>query len=72
MRRARRGTGRGTASPARKANSAWSFVAPEVHERFTTELGRDLADGTWNAKYGHLRTQPHFNLSLVLVISPGA
>lgn len=30
---------------ARKANSAWSFVAPEVHERFVATLSRDLADG---------------------------
>jgi hypothetical protein len=56
---------------ARKANSAWSFVGPEVHERFETDLGRDLADGTWDAKYGHLRTQPHFDGSLVMIVSPG-
>jgi SAM-dependent methyltransferase len=56
---------------ARKANSAWSFVAPEVHERFEQELGRDLADGTWDAKYGHLRTQRHFEGSLVMIVSPG-
>jgi SAM-dependent methyltransferase len=54
---------------ARKANSAWSFVAPEVHERFETTLGRDLADGTWDTTHGHLRTQPHFDGSLVLIVS---
>jgi SAM-dependent methyltransferase len=54
---------------ARKANSAWSFVAPEVHERFEATLGRDLADGTWDATYGHLRTQSHFDGSLVLIVS---
>jgi SAM-dependent methyltransferase len=54
---------------ARKAMSAWSFVAPEVHERFEADLGRDLADGTWDAKYGALRTQPHFDGSLVLIVS---
>jgi SAM-dependent methyltransferase len=56
---------------ARKANSAWSFVTPEVHERFETHLGRDLADGSWDAKHGHLRNQPHFDGSLVLIVSPG-
>jgi SAM-dependent methyltransferase len=56
---------------ARKANSAWSFVAPEVHERFETTLRRDLANGTWDASHGHLRTQPHFDGSLVLITSPG-
>ena len=55
---------------ARKANSAWSFVGPEVHERFEATLARDLADGTWDAKHGHLRTQPHFDGSLVLITSP--
>jgi SAM-dependent methyltransferase len=57
---------------ARKANSAWSFVGPEVHERFERQLGSDLADGTWDKKYGHLRTQPHFEGSLVMVVSPGS
>jgi hypothetical protein len=56
---------------ARKANSAWSFVAPEVHERFEQDLGRDLSDGTWDAKYGQLRTQPHFEGALVMIVSPG-
>lgn len=57
---------------ARKANSAWSFVGSEVHERFGTELGRDLADGTWDAKYGLLRGQAHFDGSLVLIVAAGA
>ncbi|GAA2839520.1 methyltransferase domain-containing protein [Kribbella solani] len=56
---------------ARLANSAWSFVAPEVHERFETTLGNDLFNGRWDAKYGALRNQPHFNGSLILITSPG-
>jgi len=56
---------------ARKANSAWSFVAPEVHERFERALRRDLDAGTWDARHGHLRVQPHFDGSLVLIVSPG-
>ncbi|MEV6285590.1 class I SAM-dependent methyltransferase [Kribbella sp. NPDC051770] len=56
---------------ARQANSAWSFVAPEVHERFTEHLGRDLADGTWDTRHGHLRDQQHFDGSLVMIVSPG-
>jgi SAM-dependent methyltransferase len=54
---------------ARKANSAWSFVGPEVHQRFETNLARDLTDGTWDANHGHLRDQPHFDGSLVLIVS---
>jgi SAM-dependent methyltransferase len=54
---------------ARLANSAWSFVAPEVETRFVETLGRDLDDGTWDAAYGRLREQPFFEGSLVLCVS---
>jgi SAM-dependent methyltransferase len=54
---------------ARRANSAWSFVGREVNDRFAEDLSRDLADGSWDARYGHLRTQPFFEGSLVLVVS---
>lgn len=53
---------------ARLANSAWSFVEPSVSERFVAELGRDIADGSWDRKYGHLRTQPFFDGSLRLIV----
>ena len=53
---------------ARLSCSAWSFVGDAVHERFTADLGRDLADGTWDRRFGHLRTQPTFDGSLVLVV----
>ncbi len=54
---------------ARLANSAWSFVDPSVGERFAAELGRDLADGSWDRRYGELRTQPFFEGSLRLIIA---
>ncbi|NTF45267.1 class I SAM-dependent methyltransferase [Rhizobium rhizogenes] len=54
---------------ARLANSAWSFVDPSVGERFVAELGRDLADGSWDRRYGKLRTQPFFEGSLRLIIA---
>ncbi len=54
---------------ARLANSAWSFVDASVGERFVAELGRDLADGSWDRRYGALRTQPFFEGSLRLVIA---
>jgi SAM-dependent methyltransferase len=53
---------------ARLANSAWSFVDPAIGERFVSDLGRDLEKGTWDARYGHLRTQPHFDGSLRLIV----
>ncbi|HTU23787.1 MAG TPA: class I SAM-dependent methyltransferase [Pirellulales bacterium] len=54
---------------ARRACSAWSFVPPHAIERFVARLSRDLSDGTWDAAYGHLRTQPEFLGPLKLVIS---
>lgn len=54
---------------ARRSCSAWSFVAGEVHERFERTLKRDLADGSWDDRYGHLRHQPFFAGSLVLVVA---
>ena len=39
----------------RRSCSAWSFVPGEVHERFERALERDLADGTWDRRHGHLR-----------------
>jgi SAM-dependent methyltransferase len=54
---------------ARLSCSAWSFVGAGVQDRFTVDLSRDLADGTWDRRFGHLRTQPTFDGSLVLVVS---
>lgn len=54
---------------ARLACSAWSFVAPAAVARFESSLARDLADGTWDARHGHLRKQEHLEGSLVLVVS---
>ncbi len=55
---------------ARRSCSAWSFVGGEVHERFERDLRRDLADGSWDRHHGHLRHQPTFDGSLVLVVAP--
>ena len=54
---------------ARLACSAWSFVEPAVVSRFEDRLRADLADGAWDAKHGHLRTQPSFDGSLRLVVA---
>ncbi len=54
---------------ARRANSAWSFVEPAVHDRFERELRADLDSGAWDRRWGHLRTQDAFEGSLVLVVS---
>ncbi len=54
---------------ARLANSAWSFVDQSVGARFAADLSRDLANGTWDVRYGGLRTQPFFEGSLRLVVA---
>jgi SAM-dependent methyltransferase len=56
---------------ARTACSAWSFVAHETAAGYVRHLAADLADGTWDRRYGHLRRQPTFDGSLALVVSPG-
>ena len=57
---------------ARLSCSAWSFVGAAVHDRFTADLSRDLADGTWDDRHGHLRTLAAFDGSLILVTSQRA
>ena len=51
----------------RRAQSGWTFLDPARVDRFVAQLGQDLADGTWDARYGHLRTQPEFIGSLRLI-----
>jgi len=57
---------------ARQACSAWSFVAPEAVDRFVSTLSADLASGAWDARHGHLRTQPTFMGSLKLIVARDA
>lgn len=54
---------------ARLANSAWSFVDKSVGDRFVADLGRDLANGTWDKRYRALRSQPFFEGSLRLIVA---
>ena len=52
---------------ARLANSAWSFVDQNTADGYVAALQGALADGSWDRAHGHLRRQPHFEGSLVLV-----
>jgi SAM-dependent methyltransferase len=52
---------------ARLSCSAWSFVDEAAEHRFTEHLERDLHDGAWDRRYGHLRNTPTLLGSLVLV-----
>lgn len=55
---------------ARLANSAWSFIDRATSDRYVAHLRRDLEDGTWDARHGHLRTQPEFEGSLQMIVAP--
>jgi SAM-dependent methyltransferase len=52
----------------RRAQSAWSFVAPAAQARAVARLRDDLASGAWDARHGALRTTPSFDGSLRLVV----
>ncbi|MEU9860187.1 class I SAM-dependent methyltransferase [Streptomyces sp. NPDC047971] len=52
---------------ARQACSAWSFVGDATREHFDRTLRRDLESGSWDRRFGHLRTRPTYEGSLVIV-----
>ncbi len=54
---------------ARLACSAWSFVDAQIRQGYVDHLRRDLQEGRWDSRYGHLRSQPEFDGSLRLVIA---
>jgi SAM-dependent methyltransferase len=57
---------------ARRSCSAWSFVSEAQSTGYDGALRTALADGSWDARYGHLRTQPTFDGSLVLIVNTPA
>jgi hypothetical protein len=40
-----------------------------VVDRFEREFAADLDSGAWDARFGHLRTQPTFDGSLRLIVA---
>ncbi|MET9728781.1 class I SAM-dependent methyltransferase [Streptomyces zaomyceticus] len=52
---------------ARQSCSAWSFVDDNTREHFDRTLRRDLASGAWDERFGHLRDQPAYEGSLVVI-----
>jgi len=55
--------------PVRRAQSGWAFLPDGAEQRAVDRLAADLADGTWDRRYRHLRTQPWHEGSLRLVVS---
>jgi hypothetical protein len=52
---------------ARKACSAWSFVDEQLAAQYVEALREAIESGAWDARYGHLREQPYYEGSLVLI-----
>ncbi|EAL65475.1 hypothetical protein DDB_G0283975 [Dictyostelium discoideum AX4] len=54
---------------ARGSCSAWTFVDEPTRQSYLNHLKNDLESGEWDKKYSNLRTQSHYNGSLILIIS---
>jgi SAM-dependent methyltransferase len=55
----------------RAAQSAWTFVTPDVVRRGLVHLAADLESGRWDGRHGELRAQAEFAGSLRLVTAGG-
>lgn len=54
---------------ARSGTSGFARMPPAVTERVVAAVQRDLADGTWDARHGHLRRLEAFDAGMRLLIS---
>lgn len=54
---------------ARAATSGFARARPEVVDRVVSNVRRDLADGTWDARHGHLRLLSEYDGGLRLVVA---
>jgi SAM-dependent methyltransferase len=54
---------------ARAGTSGFARMSAPVVERVVSALGRDLQDGTWDARYGHLRELSEYDAGLRLITS---
>jgi len=53
---------------ARANTSGFARMAPDVVQRAITALRRDLADGSWDARHGELRTLDEYDVGLRLIV----
>ena len=54
---------------ARNSTSGLARMEPAVIDRLVSDLRRDLADGSWEKRYGHLRDQPVFDSGMRLLLA---
>ncbi len=57
---------------ARNATSGFARLHPAVVDRATAAVRRDLEEGTWDARYGHLRKLDSYDAGLRLVVNTPA
>jgi len=57
---------------ARNATSGFARMAPEVVNRVVEAVARDLQDGTWDARHGHLRELDEYDVGLRLLVATPA
>ena len=53
---------------ARAATSGFARMPSAVVERVVAAVRRDLEDGTWDRRYGHLRTLDEYDVGLRLIV----
>jgi SAM-dependent methyltransferase len=54
---------------ARASTSGFARLPPEVGNRVVEAVARDLRDGTWEARYGHLRALDEYDVGMRLVVA---
>jgi SAM-dependent methyltransferase len=54
---------------ARNSTSGFARMPPEVVNRVVEAVERDLQDGTWDARHGHLRGLDEYDAGLRLLVS---
>jgi SAM-dependent methyltransferase len=53
----------------RRATSPWHQIPARARERAVRRLSQDLADGTWDRRHGHLRSQRSHDVGMRLVVA---
>lgn len=53
----------------RQASSNWHGISAEATERGLEALRADLESGTWDERYGHLRTATELDVGLRLIVA---
>lgn len=54
---------------ARNATSGFARMDPAVVKRVVAEVDKDLRDGTWDRRYGHLRNLDELDVGMRLVVA---